>query len=964
MHERRAHPDWYCQQQLTERPNIKERWNVEELTMMARKEAEATRRGVRFINQELLKGSSRTLESIKGARRRLDYKKKVEEFLQEVENVRDQEVEAGEDNEEVRDLRTYLIEAEPLVGDEYNARWLNDICSMVHSSSKERVGIELASYLNETFPPAKKNEVFNRHVANTEVAQGRKVRRREEYARVQDLWKRKPGECVKRILEDRLNQEPFMSKGQMEPYWRTIMTRPKTMSPKLARQTECHDDLWRPIEAQEIKDALPRKKSAPGPDGVLAEKIWKAPRDMMARVFTLLMWMEKLPESLCQSRTVLLPKTKNASEPGLFRPITMSSVIIRTFHKILANRLKKIELDPRQRAFREGDGCAENIVLLDMVLKYHHRENKKMFMAVLDMAKAFDSVSFPALMASLRSKGLPESMVRYIANVYEHGKTILQHGDWRSEKIHPTCGVKQGDPLSPIMFNFVMDGMLKNLKSGIGVNVDGAHLNVLAFADDIVLLASTKEGLQSLIDRVVDFLGDCGLDANAGKCVTLAVKTIPKQKKTVIDSSCKFKINNIQIPTLTATSEWTYLGVTFGADGVRCHDVMNSLEQKLARLTKAPLKPQQRLWAIRSVLIPGVMYQLVHCRVKFGYLKTLDKKIRMTLRKWLHLPKDCPNAYFHTNIRDGGLGVPSLRWWAPLQRLKALKRLGKNHFLQAKRTTTYLNSMISEAEKRLNNNGEVVEKAKDMEKLWSDLLYSSVDGGPLRSSAEVKGQHGWIGEPTRFLSGRDFVNCNKVRINALPTSSRTSRGRPGDRSCRAGCGLPETSNHIIQVCHRTNKLRIKRHNAVANYITRSLEGKGYLVEQEPTFSTAEGNRKPDVVATLGKTTLVIDAQVVNDQMNLEEANQNKINYYKNNSTLAQKIKEKYGSDTILTLAATLTWRGIWSKTSAEELLRLGAIRKRDLPVISTRALVGSVAAWNIFNKVTSYRRRGNRQGIG
>ena len=101
-----------------------------------------------------------------------------------------------------------------------------------------------------------------------------------------------------------------------------------------------------------------------------------------------------------------------------------------------------------------------------------------------------------------------------------------------------------------------------------------------------------------------------------------------------------------------------------------------------------------------------------------------------------------------------------------------------------------------------------------------------------------------------------------MRINALPTRSRTARGRVKDRRCRGGCGQIETLNHVIQHCHRTHDMRIKRHNAVADYIIKSLREKEFSVEEEPHFKLSTRTLKPDIIATLGETSIMIDAQVM------------------------------------------------------------------------------------------------------
>jgi len=158
-------------------------------------------------------------------------------------------------------------------------------------------------------------------------------------------------------------------------------------------------------------------------------------------------------------------------------------------------------------------------------------------------------------------------------------------------------------------------------------------------------------------------------------------------------------------------------------------------------------------------------------------------------------------------------------------------------------------------------------------------------------------------------------------------------------------------------------MRIKRHDAVINYLKRNLHRQGNTVEIEPRFQTREGLRKPDIVASMGRASLVIDAQIVGDQVNLTDANKRKVDYYSKNESLSKLIKEKYRTTDLLTLGATINWRGVWGKGSADELIRRGVIRKSELKVISSRVLIGGLACWNIFNKVTSVQKN-YRRGIG
>ena len=91
-------------------------------------------------------------------------------------------------------------------------------------------------------------------------------------------------------------------------------------------------------------------------------------------------------------------------------------------------------------------------------------------------------------------------------------------------------GLRQGDPLSPVLFNAVIDLALKQLDSNIGVRVGNDTLSCMAFADDLVILSNTPKGLQSQFALIENALGTCGLTSNAGKCATIRTDVDRKSK--------------------------------------------------------------------------------------------------------------------------------------------------------------------------------------------------------------------------------------------------------------------------------------------------------------------------------------------------------------------------------------------------------------------------------------------------
>lgn len=76
----------------------------------------------------------------------------------------------------------------------------------------------------------------------------------------------------------------------------------------------------------------------------------------------------------------------------------------------------------------------------------------------------------------------------------------------------------------------------------------------------------------------------------------------------------------------------------------------------LERVTRAPLKQQQRLFILRGFLLPWLFHRLVLGPWGIGTLSKLDRMTRAAIRKWLALPHYTPVRYFHAPVSEGGLG--------------------------------------------------------------------------------------------------------------------------------------------------------------------------------------------------------------------------------------------------------------------------------------------------------------------
>lgn len=711
---------------------------------MARREAEFVRSGVRFLNQALLEVfPNRSLDSIKSHRRGPAYKALVQEYLRDLpEESEPSGSEPGSENETATDsfrvgIVGFIEHLDPPARADPSDSTLSTLCGQLRTLSSSDIRVSLADYLNIRFPVRPPRAPAPRRPVQVVNLSSRK-RRRMAYRQHQVMWARNATDTVHHVLGSKISSAPLPG-DIMIPFWRAVFTSDSAASPALPPSSTPLDGLCHPITVQEVLNNYVDSNPASGPDGVTAAALRDIDPLVLFRILNLVLLCDRPPDRLLEARTSFIPKKENPQDPGDFRPITVASVLMRCLHKILAQRLdNSVEIDSRQRAFRRMDGCASNTYLLDLVLRHHRRKLRSVFIAVVDVSKAFDSVSHACIENVLLTKGVPCPLVSYIMATYRHGFTRLTSREWQSDAIHPSRGVRQGDPLSPVIFNMIMDCLLRALPVEVGAELGNAKVSASLFADDIVLMAASVPGLQSLLNISGSFLGSCGLTINVQKSQTISWKVVPCQKKVVVDERQRFTCGGVSLPTLSRDAVWTYLGVVFSPEG-RCKPAVRStIAEGLLKLSKAPLKPQQRLFALRVVLLPGLLHQLALGLFNLSVLNNLDKKVRSSVRKWLSLPHDCPNAYFHARVVDGGLGLPSLRWVVPHLRMRRLRRLP----IDIQQAGPSLQSEISDCARRLNDRGALLDTSNKIWKRWRDILYSSVDGAALANSSKVRSNTG------------------------------------------------------------------------------------------------------------------------------------------------------------------------------------------------------------------------------
>ncbi|KAH0818596.1 hypothetical protein GEV33_004195 [Tenebrio molitor] len=286
---------------------------------------------------------------------------------------------------------------------------------------------------------------------------GRRTRRRYVFARTQDLFKNCPGRLAQMVRDDVSVDEATDEGGQqlneidvVELYTKLWGTKPAVQLPHLGDPEPpiIEAEILPLISAEEIRKRISQTKykSAAGPDGIQKRHINHWPvTEILYLLFNYILCCVKQPSQWRKNRTRLLLKYgKDAKRADSYRPLTIASLLSR----------------PRQNGFVSEAGCFNNVHILYELLRHSKGNNLRHDDTVIGDC--------------LRKKGLPELVVRLVEDCYENVHTVIM----RLQR-----GVKQGDPLSPLLLNGVLEPLLLQLESlpGYGIG-EFANVSSLAFA--------------------------------------------------------------------------------------------------------------------------------------------------------------------------------------------------------------------------------------------------------------------------------------------------------------------------------------------------------------------------------------------------------------------------------------------------------------------------------------------------
>ena len=589
------------------------------------------------------------------------------------------------------------------------------------------------------------------------------------------------------------------------------------------------------ITLDEIAAAVKRSRtrSTPSPlDGVPYVVFKRCPALLTALhdVFNICWAQSQVPAQWKVASVKLLGKPAAMDDPSIpsnFRPIALTSCVGKLFTTILRNRWLSFMQGNKylnrsvQKAFMpKTPGCIEHHHMLAEVFKDAKKKHKSLAVCWLDLANAYGSVNHSLILYSLRHYHAPPQFLKLIQAFYSDLSATITSSKWHTPPIPLKRGVYQGDPLSVVIFNTVINTMVDTImtRRDLGYSIsENMSVTLMQYADDTCLVARSPAAGQQLLLLVDKWLSWSGMKAKVPKCYSLGLKASAGK---LLDPG--LSISGQRIPF--ASEVIKFLGRSFEVPH-NISRVKEAISSRLLDMLKSvdtcPLTRGQKLKMYRGGVCPRLTWLLTIEDLPISWVeKNLDSAAVRYVKKWAGLARSANPTLLFLPHKMGGLNLPLISILYkrlqvcrqsqlltspdPCVRLTAEKELQQDLTLQRPKFKPRLvvrEVMMNDpnfSRKTLSKGAKLLVEEESFEERHQHLV-SLEKGGQMFSIASIDAADIWERALVQLSDDQRKFALNAA-LDTLPHNANLHLWKKRSNSKCTLCGERQSLIHILNNC--------------------------------------------------------------------------------------------------------------------------------------------------------------------